>query len=180
MNKKGIDYIFGRRSLSAVLVVGMALVFMASMQEFYGQDSDAIHQNSVSPGTETGNNSLIEPIIVATDKAPQKMPAVSAQDTETIIVSSQTGTEHADTRNIEDPSSPVSRPTEQQMEYQRFLEQKIYGDIQVMGPLLPEILKSEEFSRLTENQRMSVLSLIVTRLNKGELKAEDVYPGRRP
>lgn len=67
-------------------------------------------------------------------------------------------------------------PAQQQQEAMQRLEQKINGQINVTGPLLPEILKSEEYASLTRQQKNKVAHSIIERLNKGELKPEDVYP----
>jgi len=84
--------------------------------------------------------------------------------------------QHDVKQNEEIPAASLQEPTEQQLEYQTLLEQKVDGDIQVQGPLLPGILNSQEFAALTKRQRDAIAQRIVDRLNSGELRPEDVYP----
>ena len=66
--------------------------------------------------------------------------------------------------------------TEQQIEYQAVLEQKVNGQVQVIEPLLPVILRSKEFSALTKSQKNTILNQLMNRLNSGELRPQDIYP----
>ncbi len=98
----------------------------------------------------------------------------SSEHTETYTIPEQS----KKNLGLEIPASKpaLAQPTEQQKEYQVLLEQKINGDIQVMGPLLSEIIGSQEYLSLTERQRSIVNNRIIERLNNGELRSEDVYP----
>lgn len=85
-------------------------------------------------------------------------------------------TRDKDDPNNERSATPLQEPTKRQLEYQSLLEQKVDGYIQVTRPLLSEILRSEEFSSLTKQQRNDVAQRIVGRLNRGELRPKDVFP----
>ena len=74
-------------------------------------------------------------------------------------------------------SMPIQQPSLQQFEDQALLEKRIDGMIYVEGPLIPAILQSHEYASLTEEQRARISNRIVTRLNNGELRPQDAFPG---
>lgn len=171
-------YVSAKRSILLIASLVAVVIVLVLLKVVSGNDQELATRN-IDPFSETvlPGNAVSNVIPPAQMEAPaplnnahSKLPEMDSSGLEEIsglnrgILEDQKST------------SLLQEPTEQQLEYQVLLEQKVNGDIQVYGPMLPEILNSKEFAALTKQQRNVIAQRIVDRLNSGELNPEDVYP----